>query len=123
VEPIIMPDLNVTPTMEGISSLVSHFGEPKKQVLIPKTPVEEDYNNKLSNTSNGTVHLRSMVLESKSKQTIEENKDTEEEQCVDSWTNLFKNNRDASNGMSLSYIPPIFVDGEIVIQLDEQRCV
>ncbi|XP_019233638.1 PREDICTED: uncharacterized protein LOC109214193 [Nicotiana attenuata] len=35
------------------------------------------------------------------------------------WTTLFQKNRFASNGMSLSYIPPLLVDGEPVVQLDK----
>ncbi|XP_060211626.1 uncharacterized protein LOC132639162 [Lycium barbarum] len=35
------------------------------------------------------------------------------------WVNLFKQNRLASHGMPLKYIPPSIVDGEIVVELDK----
>ncbi|XP_070034451.1 uncharacterized protein [Nicotiana tomentosiformis] len=37
------------------------------------------------------------------------------------WTNLFKGNRSAANSMTLSYIPPQLVDGQPVVQLEEEE--
>lgn len=37
------------------------------------------------------------------------------------WTNLFKGNRLATNGMTLSYIPLQLIDGQPVVQLEESK--
>lgn len=39
------------------------------------------------------------------------------------WTNLFKNNKSAENGMALSYIPPQIVDGHPIVQLEKAEVV
>ncbi|XP_019224481.1 PREDICTED: uncharacterized protein LOC109206146 [Nicotiana attenuata] len=37
------------------------------------------------------------------------------------WSNLFQKNRSAANGMSLSYIPPEIVNGQVIVQLDKEE--
>ncbi|OIT02807.1 hypothetical protein A4A49_56496, partial [Nicotiana attenuata] len=37
------------------------------------------------------------------------------------WTNLFQRNRAVENGMSLAYIPPQLIDGQVVVQLDKNE--
>ena len=36
----------------------------------------------------------------------------QKKQAAEPWVNMFKNNRVASNGMKLSYVPPQIVDGK-----------
>ena len=45
----------------------------------------------------------------------------QKKQAAEPWVNMFKNNRVASNGMKLSYVPPQVVDGQAVVQLEEKE--
>ena len=37
------------------------------------------------------------------------------------WVNMFKNNRAANNGMQLNYFPPQIVNGETMVQLEDNK--
>lgn len=41
-------------------------------------------------------------------------------QEVKKWTNLFRQNRVATHGMALNYVPPQIIDGQTVVQLEVQ---
>ncbi|KAK4716230.1 hypothetical protein R3W88_014568 [Solanum pinnatisectum] len=37
------------------------------------------------------------------------------------WANVFRNNRVAYNGMNMNFVPPQFIDGKTVVQLEEEN--
>lgn len=49
------------------------------------------------------------------------NADAEVEQVAEPWVNMFKKNRTAGNGMSLDYITPQYINGEIVVELEKEE--
>ncbi|MCD7466719.1 hypothetical protein HAX54_003682, partial [Datura stramonium] len=118
IDHIITPDLTINPTMEMDNSAAGLPGVSKKLVLSPKTPIE-DVNQILNDSTNGTVQLLNVETILEHKQVESVIKENDGEQIIDTWTNLFKRNRVATNSMSLFYIPSILVDGETMDQLVE----
>nr|XP_033516336.1 uncharacterized protein LOC117280697 [Nicotiana tomentosiformis] len=106
-EEIRFVEIGSTSNSSGISKKLT-MNEP------PKTTTEAIIQR---NTESKAVEINETVTsEQKSTEQI-----VEAAKQVGAWTNLFKENRSATNGMTLSYIPPQIVNGQTVVQLEVEE--
>ncbi|KAK4713528.1 hypothetical protein R3W88_019435 [Solanum pinnatisectum] len=119
---VISPNLITHLSATNNSPSECHTEVAKNLILSPQTSMEVTGVSATSmTTTNRTVtptpkegELNKVKV---NEETIGEQK--EEDYPDETWVNLFKHNRVATNGMNLSYIPPLVVDGVPVVQLEE----
>uniref|UniRef100_M1B957 Endonuclease/exonuclease/phosphatase n=1 Tax=Solanum tuberosum TaxID=4113 RepID=M1B957_SOLTU len=73
-----------------------------------------DYDEEKEAESNGTVKVDAENFVDTARTTGGKSKGKEKSKD-ELWTNMFKNNRAANNGMNLTYFPPQIVDGQTMV--------
>uniref|UniRef100_M1A316 Endonuclease/exonuclease/phosphatase n=1 Tax=Solanum tuberosum TaxID=4113 RepID=M1A316_SOLTU len=83
-------------------------------------PSDLEYEEEKEAESNGTVNVDAENFVDTTRNTGGQSKG-KEKNTNELWTNMFKNNRAANNGMNLTYFPPQIVDGQTMVQLEEDE--
>uniref|UniRef100_M1CYZ4 Uncharacterized protein n=1 Tax=Solanum tuberosum TaxID=4113 RepID=M1CYZ4_SOLTU len=83
-------------------------------------PSDLEYEEEKEAESNGTVNVDAQNIADTTRNTGGQSKG-KEKNTDELWTNMFKNNRAANNGMNLTYFPPQIVDGQTMVQLEEDE--
>lgn len=55
---------------------------------------------------------------SPNKETQKQKKSLKEKPQVENWAGLFSQNRNAANGMALTYVAPMIIDGKTTVTLE-----
>ncbi|KAH0781016.1 hypothetical protein KY290_000614 [Solanum tuberosum] len=87
---------------------------------IAGEPSDLEYEEEKEAESNGTVNVDAENFVDTTRNTGGQSKG-KEKNTNELWTNMFKNNRAANNGMNLTYFPPQIVDGQTMVQLEEDE--
>jgi len=83
-------------------------------------PSDLEYEEEKEAESNGTVNVDAQNIADTTRNTGGQSKG-KEKNTDELWTNMFKNNRAANNCMNLTYFPPQIVDGQTMVQLEEDE--
>ncbi|KAH0746139.1 hypothetical protein KY285_007796 [Solanum tuberosum] len=83
-------------------------------------PSDLEYEEEKETESNGTVNVDAENFVDTTRNAGGQSKG-KEESTDELWTNMFKNNRATNNGMNLTYFPPQIVDGQTMVQLEEDE--
>ncbi|WMV07828.1 hypothetical protein MTR67_001213 [Solanum verrucosum] len=83
-------------------------------------PSDLEYEEEKEAESNGTLNVDAENFVDTTRNTGGQSKG-KEKNTNELWTNMFKNNRAANNGMNLTYFPPQIVDGQTMVQLEEDE--